>query len=157
MVDPTDVPDDDGELSGPPDGTPGGDLYDWYVRGRDLLAGGDADAAVQVLTHAVAAEPASRSLREILARAQFDAHRYGEAADNFGVLVADDPADHYAHFGLGLASRKLGDLSGAVEHLALAAAMRPDLPAYTRQLRAARAALASITGEPLTGPAEDDA
>jgi Flp pilus assembly protein TadD len=125
---------------------PGGDVYDWYVRGRDLLASGDAAAAAAVLSHAVAAEPGSRSAREMLARAQFDAHDYADAADNFGRLVAGDPADHYAHFGLGLASRRLGDLSGAVEHLALAAAMRPDLASYRRALRAARAALATVTG-----------
>ena len=98
---------------------PAGEVYDWYVRGRDLLAGGDADAAVQVLSHTVAAEPQSHSAREMLARAQFDSRRYAEAAQNFGQLVSRDPSDHYAHFGLGLASRRIGDLDVAVEHLAL--------------------------------------
>jgi Flp pilus assembly protein TadD len=82
----------------------------------------------------------------MLARAQFDSRRYGDAADSFGQLVSRDPSDHYAHFGLGLASRRLGDLDGAVEHLALAAAMRPDLDHYTRALRAARAARATAAG-----------
>src|SRR5450432_3574032 len=36
---------------------------------------------------------------------------------------------------------RLGDLRTAVEHLALAAAMRPDLPHYGRELRMARARL----------------
>jgi Flp pilus assembly protein TadD len=123
---------------------PAGEVYDWYVRGRDLLASGDADAAVQLLSHTVAADPQSRSAREMLARAQFDAHRYAEAADNFGELVSRDPSDHYAHFGLGLAARRMGDLAGAVEHLALAAAMRPDLGYYTRALHAARAARSTL-------------
>ena len=87
---------------------------------------------------------ADRSAREMLARAQFDSHRYVEAADNFGQLVSRDPSDHYAHFGLGLAARRMGDLDGAVEHLALAAAMRPDLGHYTRALHAARAARSTM-------------
>jgi Flp pilus assembly protein TadD len=128
---------------------PAGEVYDWYVRGRDLLASGDADAAVQLLSHTVAADPQSRSAREMLARAQFDSHRYAEAADNFGQLVSRDPSDHYAHFGLGLAARRMGDLDGAVEHLALAAAMRPDLSHYTRALHAVRAARTTVAREKL--------
>jgi Flp pilus assembly protein TadD len=122
---------------------PAGDVYDWYVRGRDLLSSGDAAAAVQVLSHTVAADPASRSAREMLARAQFDSHQYADAAANFAELVARDPSDHYAQFGLGLASRRLGDFPAAVEHLALAVAMRPDLRHYAQALSAARAASAT--------------
>ena len=121
---------------------PAGDVYDWYVRGRELLSSGDAAAAVQILSRTVEAEPQARSAREMLARAQFDARQYPEARESFEYLVQRDPADHYAHFGLGLCARKLGDLAVAVEHLALAAAMRPDLGRYARELRAARAAAA---------------
>jgi predicted Zn-dependent protease len=121
---------------------PAGDVYDWYVRGRDLLTRGDAAAAVQVLAHTVAAEPASRSAREMLARAQFDAHQYAEAAASFADLVERDPSDHYAQFGMGLSAHRAGDLPVAVEHLALASAMRPDLGHYERALRSARAAAA---------------
>ena len=119
---------------------PAGDVYDWYVRGRELLSRGDAAAAVQVLAHTVAAEPDSRSAREMLARAQFDARQYPAAAANFAQLVERDPSDHYAQFGLGLSSHRAGDLATAVEHLALATAMRPDLGHYARALRSARAA-----------------
>jgi tetratricopeptide (TPR) repeat protein len=121
---------------------PAGDVYDWYVRGRELLSGGDAAAAVQILRHTVEAAPHARSARELLARAQFDARQYPEARESFEYLVRSDPADHYAHFGLGLCARKLGDPVAAVEHLALASAMRPDLSRYARELRAARAAAA---------------
>ena len=38
---------------------------------------------------------------------------------------------------------KIGDLPSAVEHLALAAAMRPDITHYATALRGARAALAA--------------
>jgi Flp pilus assembly protein TadD len=122
---------------------PAGEVYDWYVRGRELLGSGDAAAAVQVLTHTVAADPDSRSAREMLARAQFDSQQYAEAAMNFAELVDRDPVDHYAHFGLGLASRRLGDFPTAMEHLALAVAMRPDLRHYAHALQAARAAAAA--------------
>lgn len=125
----------------PPDVVPQGEAYDWYARGLQLLEGGDAHAAVQVLTHTATAEPESRQVREALARAQFDAGFYAEARDNFTWIISVNPADDYAQFGLGLAATKLGDLASAVEHLALAAAMRPDITYYAQALRGARAAL----------------
>ena len=125
----------------PPDVTPQGEVYDWYARGVELLENGDANASVQLLTHVAAAEPESRMVREALARAQFDAGMYEEALVNFEWIVAVNPADDYSQFGLGLAATKMGDLAKAVEHLALAAAMRPDINYYATALRGARAAL----------------
>ena len=78
-------------------------MHAWYRRGMDLLGRGSPAAAAQVLQRASAAEPGSRSVREALARAQFDAGRYAEAADNFRVIVEASPSDDYANFGLGLA------------------------------------------------------
>jgi tetratricopeptide (TPR) repeat protein len=120
-------------------GTPAGEVYDWYTRGVALHGHGDANAAVQLLAHAVAAEPASRSVREALARAQFDAGQYDAALETFAWIVTQDPTDDYAQFGLGMAARRTGDLPTAIEHLALAAAMRPDIQHYGRELRGARA------------------
>ncbi|WP_131787074.1 tetratricopeptide repeat protein [Protofrankia symbiont of Coriaria ruscifolia] len=122
-------------------GSPGGEVYDWYTRGVALLDRGNANAAVQLLAHAVAAEPGSRSVREALARAQFDAGQYGAARESFAWIVDHDPTDDYAQFGLGMAARRTGDLRAAVEHLALAVAMRPDLGHYGQALRGVRAAL----------------
>lgn len=127
-----------------PDGAgiaPGGNVYDWYMRGLALLDAGDAAAAAQVLGHAADAEPASRSVREALARALYGAGRYADALVAFRHLVNADPADDYALFGYGLTAGRLGDHRDAVEHLALAAAMRPDLSHYGRALRRSRAAL----------------
>ena len=107
----------------------------------DLLGRGSPAAAAQVLQRASTAEPQSRSVREALARAQFDAGRYGDAAGSFGQIVAASPSDDYAQFGLGLALARTGDQRGAAEHLALAAAMRPDLRHYTDALRQVRATL----------------
>ena len=125
----------------PPDVVPGGEVYDWFVRGVDLLDNGDTNAAVQLLSHCAQAEPESRQVREALARAQFDIGMYDEARENFEWIISVNPADDYAQFGLGLAATKAGDLKSAVEHLALAAAMRPDIAYYGTALRGARAAL----------------
>lgn len=127
----------------PPDVLPQGEVYDWYVRGVELLDGGNSAAAVQLLSHAANAEPESRSVREALARAQFDAGMYPEALESFEWIIEINPADDYAQFGLGLAAAKTGNYQSAVEHLALAAAMRPDIAHYAVALRGARAALTS--------------
>jgi Flp pilus assembly protein TadD len=117
------------------------DTYDLYRRGLDLLGRGSAAAAAQLLERAAAAEPKSRSVLEALARAQFDAHQYAAAAGSFRRIVEASPSDDYAQFGLGLALARTGDPQAAAEHLALAAAMRPDLRHYTDALRGVRATL----------------
>jgi len=122
-------------------GQPAGELYDWYRRGMNLLDGGHAAAAAQLLRHAAAAEPTSRSIREGLARAEFDAGQYPAARAEFRALVEANPADDYAHFGYGLACWRLGDLVVAAEHLAMAVAMRPSAPHYADALRQVRATL----------------
>lgn len=130
---------DSGERSGR--GQPGGEVYDWFVRGRELLENGHPAAAAQLLRRAVDAEPRSHAAREALARALFDAREYDESGEIFASLVADDPTDDYARFGLGLTASRSGQYRVAVEHLSLAAAMRPDQKHYATALRAARARL----------------
>lgn len=119
------------------------DTYSLYRRGVDLLERGSPAAASQVLARAAAAEPGSRSILEALARAQFDAGRYDAAALNFRRIIDASPTDDYAHFGLGLALTRTGEHGAAAEHLALAAAMRPNLRHYTEALRHVRATLRS--------------
>ena len=129
-----------------PEGPPAdGEVYDWYTRGLELLDGGNPAAASQLLTRAAAAEPDSRSIREALARAQFDAEMYSDAVESFRAIVETNPDDDYAQFGWGLAAARLGDMTTAVEHLALAAAMRPDVRHYGTALRGARATLRAST------------
>ena len=120
--------------------TPAGEVYDWYRRGMALLDGGNPAAAAALLEHAVQAEPDSRSLREGLARAQYAARDYEAARDNFAAIVEVSPADDYAQFGLGLAQLRTGAFDDAAEHLALAAAMRPDNKHYGTALNTARVA-----------------
>jgi tetratricopeptide (TPR) repeat protein len=123
----------------------GGDTYDLYRRGLDLLGRGSAAAAAQLLERAAAAEPQSRSVLEALARAQFDAGHYAAAAGNFRRIVEASPSDDYAQFGLGLALARTGDPGAAAEHLALAVAMQPDRRHYTDALRSVRATLRART------------
>ncbi len=120
-------------------GTPDGSVYDWYHRGLQLLGERNPEAAATLLARAAEAEPDSRSILEALARAQYDAGRYADAIESFTRLIAVNPTDDYAHFGLGLAASRAGALSLAAEHLALAAAMRPDLHHYAQALRGVRA------------------
>jgi predicted Zn-dependent protease len=115
--------------------------YDWYTRGLRLLECRSAAAAEQLLSRAAAAEPGSRSILEALGRAQFQAGRYHSARESFARIIEANPADDYAQFGMGLAAARVGDLRTAVEHLALAAAMRPELAHYGRELRMVRARL----------------
>jgi Flp pilus assembly protein TadD len=122
-------------------GRPAGEVYDWYRRGLDLLASGDAAAAAQLLGHAHAAEPGSKAIREALARAQFNSRQYSDSARTFESLVADNPADDYAHFGLGLALSRIGQHREAAPHLAMAVAMRPSSKHYASALRQVRATL----------------
>lgn len=144
----TDIPlPDAGDSNGSDAGRPAGDVYDWYRRGHQLLTEGNAAAAVQLLRRAVDAQPGSHAARESLARALFDARLYSEACDAFAVLVEQNPADDYAQFGLGLAALRSGDHARAVQHLSLAAAMRPDQLHYKTALRAARVRLGTDGGQ----------
>jgi tetratricopeptide (TPR) repeat protein len=119
------------------------DVHSWYTTGLDLLRKGSPAAAAHVLQRAANAEPGSLSIREALARAQFDTGRYEAAAANFRSIVEASPTDDYAHFGLGLALARNGEHEAAAEYLALAAAMRPDRKPYTDALRQVRATLKS--------------
>lgn len=116
-------------------------MHTWYTQGLELLGKGSAAAAAELLQRAADAEPASRSVREALARAQFNTGRYREAADNFRVNAEASPSDDYAHFGLGLSLARAGDHRKAAQYLALAAAMSPDREQYTDALRQVRATL----------------
>lgn len=129
----------------PPSGggprSPRGSVYEWYTRGMRLLKEGSPAAAAEVLEHAAEAEPDSRSVREALARAQFEARRYAAAAHSFRRIVEANPAEDYAYFGLGMALWRMGDLAAAAEQLSIATAMCPDNSDYARALRGVRAGL----------------
>ena len=116
------------------------DVHGWYTRGMELLDRGSPAAAAQILQRAAEAVPQARSVREALARAQFDTGQYAAAAENFRVIVEASPTEDYAYFGLGLSLSRTGEHAAAAQYLALAAAMRP-LKHYTEALRQVRATL----------------
>jgi tetratricopeptide (TPR) repeat protein len=122
-------------------GAPRGDVYDWFQRGVKLLEEGSPAAAAALLERAADAEPESRSIREALARAQFNSRRYADAVDSFRWIVSANPTEDYAYFGLGLSLWRTGDMEGAQEPLAIAVAMRPDLRHYASALKQVRATL----------------
>lgn len=98
------------------------------------------------MARAASAEPDSRSIREALARAQFDAGSYAAALENFRTVALADPSDDYAQFGWGVAAARLGDFEASAEHLALAVAMRPENDHYRAALRQTRATLTARAG-----------
>lgn len=125
----------------PGHGVPDGGPFEWLRRGLDLLEHGDAGAAAVLLEHAAAREPDSSSVCEALARAYYDSGRFERAATCFTRLLTLVPTSDYGHFGLGLALTRLDRFELAIEHLAMAAAMRPDRPEYVDRLKQARATL----------------
>jgi Flp pilus assembly protein TadD len=125
----------------PETGAPVGDVYEWFQRGMKLLAEGSPAAAAALLERAVEAEPESRSVREALARAQFNSRKYADAADSFRWIINANPTEDYAYFGLGLTLWRTGDMEGAEEPLAIAVAMRPDYRHYVSALKSVRATL----------------
>lgn len=125
---------------------PVGDVYDWYQRGSALLDQGHPAAAVVLLTRVAAVEPEARHVRETLGRAYLAVGRYFDAEREFTHLVDSQPDDDYAHVGLGLAHARQGRFAEAVEHLALAVAMRPDREDYVSALQQARATLRAQAG-----------
>ena len=106
------------------------EAYESFLDGSDLLASGNPHAAAVALERARDLEPEKASVRETLARAYYRSARYGAAAAEFARAVDLDPVNDYAHFGLGLALQRTGDLAGARRHLRLATAMRPDNADY---------------------------
>jgi tetratricopeptide (TPR) repeat protein len=122
-------------------GRPRGEVYDWYRRGMGLLESGDAGAAAELFAHALSQSPESASITEAYARALFDSGRHEQAAAEFASLVEKHPDDDYAQFGLGHSLARLNRYEEAIEHLVLAAAMRPDKEHYVQALREARATL----------------
>ena len=135
-------------------GDPEGSPYDWYRRAEELLAGGNPDAAAVLRGRLRVVDPGSSAVLEAFARALFDSRRYDEAAVAFRDLVDRNPADDYAHYGLGLSLWRLQRFPAARDELAMAAVMRPERSDYAQALTQVRATLRAReeSGLPLEGP-----
>jgi tetratricopeptide (TPR) repeat protein len=135
------------------DGAPSGSVYEWFHRAQELLATGNADAALQLL-YRVKAEDSSTSVLESLGRALFDARRYVEAESVFRELCELAPSDDFAHYGLGVSLWRLQEFTLARDELAMAFVMRPDRSEYGKALGQVRATLRARAdgGLPANGP-----
>ena len=141
---------DAGPETGDPEGTP----YEWYRRAESLLGSGNPDAAAVLLQRLRIHDPGSSAVLESYARALFDSRRYEEAAVAFGDLVDRNPAEDYAHYGLGLSLWRLQRFPAARDELAMAAVMRPERADYAQALAQVKATLKARedSGLPLEGP-----
>ena len=108
------------------------ELYDLFRQGTDLLQRGDFHAAAVPLSRARDMAPDKDSIREALGRALFGAHRFREAAEEFGAIVEHAPADHYAQFCLGRSLQQLGRHAEARGPLTLASHLKPERADYRR-------------------------
>lgn len=109
--------------------------YELFQRGSRLLAELHPGAAAVVLERALALEPGKASILEALGRAYYNQGQASLAAERFAAIVDADPVAHYAHFGLGLSRKRLGDRVAARRHLRLAVLLKPDSEDYRRALR----------------------
>ena len=107
-----------------------GSTYTLYRRGIELLEDGDFVDAAEPLAEAARRAPEKSSVREALGRAYYRAGRFAQAAREFEAVVATHHVDDYAHFCLGRALSKTGELERARHHLALASNLRPDRGDY---------------------------
>jgi len=105
-------------------------LYLKYRKGIELLEDGAFEQAAVPLKEVADKAPEKSSVREALGRALFRSRHYAEAAAEFEAVVESHPVDDYAHFCLGRALSKIGDVKRARHHLALAANLRPDRRDY---------------------------
>lgn len=104
--------------------------YDLFQRGSRMLAERHPGAAAVLLERALALEPGKASILEALGQAYFNVGSHDLAAERFGAIIESDPLAHYAHFGLGLSSARLGDERLARRHLRMAVFLKPDNEAY---------------------------
>jgi Flp pilus assembly protein TadD len=108
--------------------------YDLFQRGSRMLADRHPGAAAVLLERALALEPGKASILEALGQAYFNVGSHALAAERFAAIVEADPLAHYAHFGLGLSSARLGDDATARRHLRMAVFLKPENESYQQAL-----------------------
>src|SRR5687767_8008575 len=110
------------------------DTYVLFNRGLELIAEGQHRRAAIVLEKACQLEPEKTSIREALARAFFNSGQTRRAEEEFEKVMEQNPADHYAVFGLAMCRARLGDKARAIGLLKIALAMRPQSEDYLHAL-----------------------
>jgi Flp pilus assembly protein TadD len=105
-------------------------VYSLYRRGLELLEDASFDEATVPLAEAARRAPEKSSVREALGRAYFRNREYARAATEFEAVVETHPVNDFAHFCLGRALTKTGDVERARHHLALASNLQPQRRDY---------------------------
>jgi Flp pilus assembly protein TadD len=101
-----------------------------YRRGIELLADDDFEQAAVPLEAAARRAPEKSSVREALGRAYFRCGRFAAAVTEFQAVVETHQVNDFAHFCLGRALAKTGEMERARHHLALASNLRPERRDY---------------------------
>ncbi|MDP9443980.1 MAG: tetratricopeptide repeat protein [Actinomycetota bacterium] len=109
-----------------------------YRRAWRLLEDRQPLAAIEILDPAVAAEPASLSLRTLRAWAYFQSAQLSAAESDLRRIVDTQPTDVWAQFALGRTLERQNRLSDALPHLRLAAVMSADTEHEVAVLRVER-------------------
>lgn len=104
--------------------------YDLYQRGLVALRSGRADEAIAVLERASALEPDSNSVLEALGTTYLKVGFHDRATRAFETILERDPVDAYAHYCLGRALDRTGDVVAARRHYRLAAFFEPTRRIY---------------------------
>ncbi|MCW2928660.1 MAG: hypothetical protein JWM86_2628 [Thermoleophilia bacterium] len=112
------------------------DAYSLFRQGLDAIAAGRADEAITALERAKRLEPESNSVHEALGKAYLKLGFNQRAATEFQVIVDRDPVDAYAHFCLGRALDRMGELREARHHYRLATWFDPGRRIYRDTLNA---------------------
>ena len=112
------------------------DAYSLYRQGLDAIAAGHADEAIAPLERARRLEPDSNSVLEALGTTYLKLGFLERAVEAIETIVARDPVDAYAHYLLGRAHDRLGQVTDARQHYRLAAWFDPDRRLYRDTLNA---------------------
>ena len=108
--------------------------YELLQRGRELIRTRHHAQAAIVLERALRLEPGKGSILEALGQAYYNSRQFDRSREAFAALLEVDPSGHYAHFGLGLSLKQLGQPKEARTHLRLAVALSPSSELYSRAL-----------------------
>src|SRR6059058_6221438 len=110
------------------------ETYDLFQQGKTHLKNGHAAQATVALEKAKRREPEKASIREALGIAYFRIHRWEEAEAEFRKMLELSPADDYAHYARGPASRGSGRATEANGHYKLASSLRPASEHYASRI-----------------------
>lgn len=115
--------------------------FEAFRRAEALVSERRPLEALRELTPLLDAEPDSRSVHLLAARAYLASAQLRRAERAFLRVLEIDPSDHYARFALGRTLQRQGRLGEAVTQLKLATAMHPS-PTYQEALGEVRARIA---------------